>query len=144
VFLTNKIMRKNNLVMAIIFIVINLLPFIFGICFFFLLIPIPGIILYFYYWRMLSKQTTLAEIRNTWLATAIYNLVLILIFSSEDGARALEIKMPEQGWILAYQAAAFTAGALMAYLNHNFIQANEKSELYDFENEQDTQTIENI
>ena len=137
-------MRKYNTVMAIIFIVINFLPFIFGVCFFFLIIPIPGIVLYFFYWRILKQQTSILEIRNTWIATAIYNLLLMAIFSSKDGAELLEIQMPEQAWMLAYQAAAFAAGSIMAYMNQNYLQESKSLANIILENEEDTEVIQNI
>jgi len=130
--------------MAIIFIVINFLPFIFGVCFFFLIIPIPGIVLYFFYWRILKQQTSILEIRNTWIATAIYNLLLMAIFSSKDGAELLEIQMPEQAWMLAYQAAAFAAGSIMAYMNQNYLQESKSLANIILENEEDTEVIQNI
>lgn len=128
--LLNKLnMQKYNFTLALIFIIVNLVPFIFGVVFFFTIIPIPGIILYIFYWRILNTKTSIQEIRNTWIATAIYNLLLIIIFQNDlldHGSDSFNNE--EVMWMTLYQGVAGVAGIFSAYMNQSYLTAGNELE----------------
>ncbi|RYD82939.1 MAG: hypothetical protein EOP53_02265 [Sphingobacteriales bacterium] len=119
-------MRNYNLTLAIIFIIANLIPFIFGIVFFFLIIPIPGIILYIFYWRILNQKTSLQEIRNTWIATAIYNFLLIIIFQNDlMGLGSEGFRQDDLQWTTLYQGIGCILGIVSAFVTQDYISKNQ-------------------
>lgn len=94
-------MKTFSQKIALGFAIVNIIPAIFGIIMFWAIVPLPGLILYFFYWMAWENKFILIAERILWLATIIYNAFLIWLGIYETNF-SFEI------WGVVYQSVSIT------------------------------------